>query len=374
MSQKPTFRSRKIDKHRQMCVLLEEDVDTEGTIRDTQNIDYGVDKEEADEEHLLTSLKTQFHNSKTYVPLPDVQLVQRDKRLFERPDDWIRNPTIEMVSFCASTVDLEFLIQHPDINIDDFEFIMNTCDEMMLDRLPQASLFDIGDLVHKIVTAKEKPQLEEIIPVIYSHYTALFEDKNDIIMPILLPAEKYEQEGHPYKCFRAREVATFRKTRQSQSSTSRLKQWNSELNAAHHILQLVSRREKTQKELMLLDQVIFEKKLRLKLKRKQLGLPDEEHKPITRQKVIQIGDGIKKRIAMDKGYVDTSLNMFTNENWSYRLRQHLNTMIIDKNKSYDPHDVFSDEDIEEIDIYKDDYKQARMNQLTRVDYALMDKK
>ena len=373
MSQKPTFRSRKIDKHRQMCVLLEEDVDFDGTIRDTQNIDYGVDKEEADEEHLLDSLKTQFHTSKTYVPLPDVQLVKRTKRKFKKPDDWIKHKASDAMDFSASVNDIKFIEQHPGMKIEDFEYIMNVCDEMMLDRVPHASIFDIGDLLHKIVTTNEKPNLEEIIPVIYDHYKSLYLEKNSLIMPILIPADKYELDTHPYKSFRAREVATFRKTRQSQSSTSRLKQWNQELNTAHQILQLVLRREKTQKEIMMLDQVIFEKKLRLKLKRKQLGLPDEEQKPITRQKTQTFGDGIKRRLQLDKDHVDVSLNLFNNKSWLYRIRQGVSNLVIDKNSSFDAHDVFSDEDVDMIDIHDNLYKEARNAQITKADELIIDK-
>eukprot|EP00835_Amoeboradix_gromovi_P006460 NODE_764_length_4412_cov_0.313935.p2 type:complete len:383 gc:universal NODE_764_length_4412_cov_0.313935:3165-2017(-) len=373
MSQKPTFRSRKIDKHRQMCVLLEEDVDFDGTIRDTQNIDYGVDKEEADEEHLLTSLKTQFNTSKKYVPLPDVQLIKRTKREFAKPDGMIRYKATEALIFCASDDDVAFVKKHPGMNINDFELVMSICDEMMMDRVPHATLFDMDDLLHKIVTTLEKPHLEEIIPVIYDHYKTLFLEKDDIIMPILIPAEKYDSDSHPYKSFRPREVATFRKTRQSQSSSSRIKQWNQELNTAHHILQLVLRREKTNKEIMIIDQVIFEKRLRLKLKRKQLGLPEEEQKPPSRPKTHNIGDGIKRRLAMDNDYVDVSLGLYNNKSWQYRIRSHMNNMIIDKNSSYNKHDMFSDEEIDVIDVNDERFKKARYSLITKADWILMGK-
>eukprot|EP00834_Sanchytrium_tribonematis_P001784 NODE_46_length_32145_cov_0.918711.p11 type:complete len:380 gc:universal NODE_46_length_32145_cov_0.918711:24322-25461(+) len=369
--QKPTFRSRKIDKHRQMCVLLEEDVDFDGTIRDTQNIDYGVDKEEAEEEHLLQSLQTQFQTKKAYVPLPDVQLLKRPKKLFQRPIDWIRHNEPEIVEYCSSKEEIEFVKNHPGMKLDEYEYVMQVCDSMMLDRLPHASIFDIGDLLYKIVTGYQKPHLEEIIPVIYDHYKTKFLEKNNILMPVLLPAEKFESDSHPYKSFRPREIATFRKTRQSQNSTSRLKQWNSELSSAHQLLQMVAHRERIQKEVLLVDQIIFEKKLKVKLKRKQLGLPDEEQKPLARQKLTSIGDGIKRRIQMDKDYVDISLSLFNHRSWAYRLRQGISNMIIDRNSSFDAYDVLSDEEIEIIDPNEDSFTKIRYEQLTQLDWNMI---
>jgi len=83
-------------------------------------------------------------------------------------------------------------------------------------------------------------------------------------------------ENDPYVTFRKREIKSTRKTRRTDAQClQKYEILRRDLEDVTKLLDLVGTREKMRKEMILLDQLIFEQRANVRSQRKYLGMPDE---------------------------------------------------------------------------------------------------
>ena len=102
-----------------------------------------------------------------------------------------------------------------------------------------------------------------------------YENNNgEQLRPVLKKEENVvDADKDPYVCFRQREMKTERKIRRSDMlSMDKVKSLHDDLIKAKQILDLVYEREVAQKDLVEVQHIIFEKRLRLRKLRKHFGI------------------------------------------------------------------------------------------------------
>jgi enhancer of polycomb-like protein len=100
-------------------------------------------------------------------------------------------------------------------------------------------------------------------------------------------------DADPYVCFRQREIKTFRKVRRSDTvALDKLRRLKEDMANCKHLLDLVYEREKTKKESIEMEHLVFEKRVYMRRLRKHLGIttvdpldnsPDPRHRKRSRR-------------------------------------------------------------------------------------------
>lgn len=92
-----------------------------------------------------------------------------------------------------------------------------------------------------------------------------------------IKADEIGPDSDPYICFRRREVKQLRKARRSDTqSVDKLKRLRDELLHAREILELVALRETARREILELEQRIFDQRILLRRVKKKFGIPHVE--------------------------------------------------------------------------------------------------
>jgi hypothetical protein len=88
--------------------------------------------------------------------------------------------------------------------------------------------------------------------------------------------DEKESENDPFNCFRKREIRTSRKTRRTDAQClQKLRQLYSEMESAKSIIEMIIKREKLKKEIILMEVSILEERSLCNQLKQKLSLPPE---------------------------------------------------------------------------------------------------
>jgi enhancer of polycomb-like protein len=243
-----------------------------------------------------------------YIPTPEtnVSTVDYDQYYvprFQQPQTYIRfSSTVEDTSGCPYCMTGEDEVYLKKLNSkskkagqcseDQFEIVMNVFEEISALKQPFASVdnapvlsleemvaaFDDEVDIHTRVFAKD----------IYPHWKdrRLLEQNHP-----LMPALKFERnvdtdDSDPYVCFRRREVRQARKTRGRDAQiVEKLKKLRTELETGRQLMHLVKQREIGRREQLAMERSIFDKRLALKMSKRQLGIKGEDEDLINQKPI-----------------------------------------------------------------------------------------
>ncbi|KAI8897557.1 enhancer of polycomb-like-domain-containing protein [Globomyces pollinis-pini] len=289
------LRSRKVDHRKQMPVYRYDqllDLD-EINSRTLSKVTTGVEKEEEEEHHLQAALltnsviptpeasnlllnpqnydafyPTNFHLPKSLIKfssqIEDVMgclynLDEKDNAWIESLDEEIKSRTtplaIEQTFYAFEQAGNDKVAG----DCPDFE----TCLQM----LQQAGYDHILD--------------QDVLYLIYDYWKNARYELNQGNR--LRPRLKFEEmslnpESDPYVCFRHREIKQLRKVRRSDTvAQEKLHKLKEDLTRARELLQFIHEREQHCKDLLMIDHLIFEKRVTVRKIKKDLGITSNEY-------------------------------------------------------------------------------------------------
>ncbi|CCG83364.1 Enhancer of polycomb-like protein 1 [Taphrina deformans PYCC 5710] len=317
MSKRTNFRNRKISIKQALSILRANEIEQLDEDLLLQNaaptVESGVDKEEENETHLVAAMSSS-HTKPVYIPTPDASRVVQDyekryRKPFPLPNSRIRfSATVEDCEGCPYSMDeqdLEWLEQfnaerknNTVISEDAFEWIVQQLESTINTKQPFLSTAPDSILSYEELESSFDEETsvakthKAFAKFVYPHWRARrVANGGKPIMPLLRYEENSKDDGDPYVCFRRREVRQIRKTRQTgQSATIRLRNLRTEMQSARDLAESVLRREQLKREVLLVDQAIFEKRCRVKDLKRRLSIKGEDEDLVThkRPKVVEV--------------------------------------------------------------------------------------
>ncbi|CAG8476727.1 7761_t:CDS:2 [Paraglomus occultum] len=344
MSNRKSFRNRKIDNKKPIRIYLEDEItdldELTGVARSVPVIETGVDKDEEEELHLqeaLTAasavLATGDLSKAAVIPTPHARReVPNYEELYGSktwtdPCSLIRFSTpIEECIGCPYTLDEEddrWLAEYNKnaqpaarISEDYFEKIMHQFDQSSKRNIMDLKELPTWEQMEK--SWNEKSMIpKSLAQIVYPHWKERrIKRGGRPIIPRLKLEETSRNENDPYVCFRRRELKPLRKTRRTDAqSLEKLRGLRRDIALGSRLVNMIKDREGTRKEILSLSNTQFEKRYLMKKMQQRLGIQefdqDLKEKKTRKMSYTDDRDNGQIRIATrrgstpaDVGYVD----------------------------------------------------------------------
>lgn len=332
---KLNMRARKLNTLKPLPIHRAEDMqlyDQTQYSRNQQAIATGVEKEEETEHHLQAIISNQENHGTIFIPIPDASRLVSNyddyyKGGFHRAPKLIRvNPAdnfdVIYESYDMDEVDTEWLTEHNKENPnkklteDQFEQLIGYFESRANDTKSFESL-TLEDIMKPSLIGTEKlpPPPPTLIAspggrACFNYWKQRREKLGRPLQPTLRPETVPNSETDCYVCFRRREIRSIRKSRRNdQQSFDKLCKLREEFDRARQILELVVKRDRLKREAVLLDLLVFDKKLKiwdLKAKLKASGATEQEEQATEpsavstkgRKRLIQMATGNKIKLSV----------------------------------------------------------------------------
>ncbi|KAI1005306.1 Enhancer of polycomb-like protein 1 [Podosphaera aphanis] len=296
-------RIRKLAKNTPQPVLREDQIESAeyASLQNQYNVETGVEKNEEKEYHLQAALAASSgegdKDSIKEIPAPPAQETANldydslYSLTFEKPATYIRfSQTVEDCTGCQydTTAEDEVFLKNLNENSsakcseDDFEEIMEIFEETSELQAPHAPI-DGYVVSFDDMNMSLKRQVDQKILVftkaIYEYWKIRRKESGNHPLQPSLKFEKNQEkdDGDPYVCFRRRDARQTRKTRARDSqSTDKLRKLRKELEDGRALIEMAYRRELLKRDLLAAELGVFEKRMRVKETKIQLGIKGDD--------------------------------------------------------------------------------------------------
>lgn len=297
-------RVKKLSRTAGQSVLREDQLDSTEyhSLQANYNVETGVEKSEEKEYHLQAALAASgaaANEKDGEIPAPpaeesaDIDYDSLYSLVFDKPATYIRfSQTVEECSGCQydmTTEDDIFLTAYNQkrpagskCSEDDFEKIMEAFEETAENQAPFASVDNTVipfETMESYLKSQVQPKVHAFTRDIYEFWKTRRQDSGNKALQPSLKFETHQDndDGDPYVCFRRREVRQTRKTRaRDTQSTDRLRKLRKELEEARSLVQLTSLREITKRDVLSVDRMVFEQRVKLKDTKVRLGIKTDD--------------------------------------------------------------------------------------------------
>ncbi|BFZ57267.1 Enhancer of polycomb-like protein 1 [Savitreella phatthalungensis] len=328
MSKRTNFRNRKISVKQALGILKWKDVDkleedllnqAAAAAAASEKVESGVDKEEENETHLVAAMNASGFQKTANIPTPDASQVVPDydkkfrtaHKTWTSPSTLIRSSlTVEETEGCPYCMDeqdeewldkfnvgrkgntaiseeaFECIIQQFELTINVKQPFLSTAPDSILPFEELQSAFDDEQAIGRPHKAYAK--------FVYPHWRdRRVANGGRPIMPMLRFEENAKDDGDPYVCFRRREVRQMRKTRQTgHPATTRVRALRNEMQQARDLADMVLRRERLKREVLLVNQAIFEKRCLVKDLKRKLNIRSDDDLLVTQKRRKSVDNAI----------------------------------------------------------------------------------
>ncbi|KAJ2996704.1 hypothetical protein HDV02_006264 [Globomyces sp. JEL0801] len=235
------LRSRKVDHRKQMPVYRYDqllDLD-EINSRTLSKVTTGVEKEEEEEHHLQAALLTN-----SVIPTPEAS------NLLLNPQNY---DAFYPTNFHLPKSLIKFSSQIEDV---------------------MGCLYNLDEKDNAWIESLDEEIKSRTTPLAIEQTFYAFEQAGN---------DKFEEmslnpESDPYVCFRHREIKQLRKVRRSDTvAQEKLHKLKEDLTRARELLQFIHEREQHCKDLLMIDHLIFEKRVTVRKIKKDLGITSNEY-------------------------------------------------------------------------------------------------
>lgn len=297
------IRIRKLAKHTQQPVLREDQFESTEycSLQNQYVVETGVEKSEEKEYHLQAALAATSgasdKDAEKEIPAPPAQEssnIDYDglySLTFEKPATYIRfSQTVEDCTgsqYNMTTEDDIFLTAYnQDKSVkcseDDFEKIMEIFEESSEIQAPHG--FVDGFVVSfENMNVSLQQQVDGRISIfakdVYEHWKIRKHENGNYPLQPTLKFERNQEkdDGDPYVCFRRRDARQTRKTRaRDLQSTDKLRKLRKELEDGRNLIEMAYRRELLKRDLLDVESGVFEKRLKVKEAKVQLGVKGDD--------------------------------------------------------------------------------------------------